>query len=216
MRLIIIGCGRMGEGLVRVLSLRGHTVTVLDRDHRALEPLSNSFRVRALVGSGFDRAVLLDAGIEDADGLAVVTSSDEANVVIARLARHVFRVPRVVARLYDPRKAEIYQRLGVQVVAPIAWAIHRLADLLAYSDLDPVLSLGGGEVEIVEVVVPPLLVGQKVSTIAIPGEVRVIALSRRGRALLPSSETVFQKDDSAHIAVLTTSVERLRAALSLD
>jgi len=216
MRFIIIGCGRMGAGLARALSLRGHAVTVLDKDRDALEQLEQSFRGQTIVGTGFDRELLLQAGIKHADGLAAVTNSDETNVVIARLARLVFQVPRVVARLVDPRKAEVYQRLGVQIVAPIAWAIHRFADLLCYSELDAILSLGGGEVEIVEVEVPPLLVGHKVSAISIPGEVQVIALSRRGKAFLPSSETVFQKDDSAHIAVLATSVERLRAILTLS
>ncbi|MHC1743372.1 MAG: TrkA family potassium uptake protein [Syntrophobacteraceae bacterium] len=215
MRFIIVGCGRMGEGLARALSLRGHTVTVLDKNRDAMEHLEKSLQGRTLVGTGFDRGVLVQAGIEHADGLAAVTNSDEANVVIARLARLVFQVPRVVARLYDPRKADIYQRLGVQIVAPISWAIHRLADLLSYSEMDAILSLGSGEVEIVEVEVPPLLVGHKVGAIAVPGEVRVIALSRRGKAFLPSSETLMQKGDLAHIAVLTSSVERLRAILTL-
>jgi trk system potassium uptake protein TrkA len=206
----------MGAGLARTLSLRGHTITVLDKDRDAMEQLEQSFRGQTIVGTGFDRGLLLQAGIEHADGLAAVTNSDEANVVIARLARLVFQVPRVVARLVDPRKAEVYQRLGVQIVAPIAWAIHRFADLLSYSELDAILSLGGGEVELVEVEVPPLLAGHKVSAISIPGEVHVIALNRRGKAFLPSSETVFQKDDSAHIAVLATSAERLRAILALS
>jgi len=216
MRFIIIGCGRMGAGLARALSLRGHAVTVLDKDREALQQLERSFRGQTIVGTGFDRELLLQAGIKHTDGLAAVTNSDEANVVIARLARLVFQVPRVVARLVDPRKAEVYQRLGVQIVAPISWALHRFADLLCYSELDAILSLGGGEVEIVEVEVPPLLAGHKVSAISIPGEVRLIALSRRGKTFLPSSETVFQKDDSAHIAVLATSVERLRAILTLN
>jgi trk system potassium uptake protein len=215
MKCIIIGCGRMGEGLARTLSLRGHTITVVDKKRDAMEQLEQSLQGRTIVGTGFDRGVLVQAGIERADGLAAVTNSDEANVVIARLARLVFQVPRVVARLYDPRKADVYQRLGVQIVAPISWAIHRLADLLSYSELDAILSLGSGEVEIVELEIPPLLVGHKVGAIAVPGEVRVIALSRRGKAFLPSSETLLQKGDSAHIAVLTSSVERLRAILTL-
>ena len=215
MRFIIIGCGRMGAGLARTLRLRGHTITVLDKDRDAMEQLEQSIRGQVLVGTGFDRGLLLQAGIEHADGLAAVTNSDEANVVIARIARLVFHVPRVVARLYDPRKAEVYQRLGVQVVAPASWAINRFADLLSYSELDAILSLSSGEVEIVQVEVPPLLVGHKVSAVAVPGEIHVIAINRRGKAFLPSSETVFQKDDSVHIAVLTTSAGRLRAILAL-
>jgi len=215
MRFIIIGCGRMGAGLALALNLRGHTITLVDKDREAVEELEQPFRARTIVGTGFDRGVLLQAGIEHADGLAAVTNSDETNVVVARLARHVFQVPRVVARLYDPRKVEVYRRLGVHIVAPVSWAISRFADLLSYSELDAIMSLGSGEVEIVEVGVPPLLVGRKVNAIAVPGEVHVVALSRKGKAFLPSSETVFQKDDSVHIAVLTASAGRLSAILAL-
>ncbi len=215
MRFIIIGCGRMGAGLALALGLRGHTITLVDKDRGAMEQLEQPFRAQTIVGTGFDQEVLLQAGIEHADGLAAVTNSDEANIVVARLARLVFQVPRVVARLYDPRKIEIYRRLGVQIIAPVSWAISRLADLLSYSELDVIMSLGSGEVEIVEVEVPPLLVGRKVSAIAVPGEVQVVALSRKGKTFLPSSETVFQRDDSVHIAVLTASAERLRAVLAL-
>jgi trk system potassium uptake protein len=215
MRFMIIGCGRMGTGLALVLSQRGHTITLIDKDRAALEQLEQPFRGQTIVGTGFDQGVLIQAGIEHADGLAVVTNSDEANVVVARLARLVFQVPRVVARLYDPRKVEVYRRLGVQIVAPVSWAISRFADLLSYSELDAILSLGSGEVEIVEAEVPPLLVGRKVSVIAVHGEVHVVAVSRKGKTFLPSSETVFQRDDSVHIAVLTASTERLRAMLAL-
>jgi trk system potassium uptake protein TrkA len=215
MKIIIIGCGRMGAGLARVLGASGHVLTVVDRDGAALEQLDPSFRGQTIVGTGFDQGVLLTAGIEHADGLAAVTNSDDTNVVVARLGRLVFKVPRVVARLYDPFKAEIYRRLGVQVVAPVSWAIQRLADLLSYSELDAILGLGSGEVEIVEIQVPALLVGRKVNAVAVAGEVQVVALSRKGKTFLPSLETVFQRDDTVHIAVLTASAARLRAVLAL-
>lgn len=215
MKFIVLGCGRMGVGLARILSARGHSVTVLDRDPSALERLDASFSGKRIVGSGFEREVLLRAGIERADGLAAVTSSDETNLVVARLARNVFRVPRVVARLYDPGKVEAYRRLGVQIVAPVSWAMDRFADLLSYSELDTVLSLGAGEVEIVEVDVPVLLVGKRVREVTVPGEVHVVALSRGGKAFLPTSETVFEREDSVHIALLAASSERLKAVLGL-
>jgi len=213
MRFLIVGCGRMGAGLACVLAEAGHTVTVMDKD-RELKP-NPMFRGRSLVGSAFDRDALLEAGIGRADGLAAMTGSDEVNLVLARLARQVFRVPKVVARLVDPGKTDMYLRLGVQTVAPVPWAIRRFADLLCYSELDALLSLGGGEVELIEAVVPSLLVGRKVSAVDIPGEARVVAVSRRGKAFLPSSETVFEKNDSVHVAVLTASIERLKALLTV-
>jgi trk system potassium uptake protein len=215
MRFIIIGCGRMGAGLARVLGARGHTMTVVDKDPAAMERLEHWFQGRTIIGMALERRVLLKAGIELADGLAAVTNSDETNVVVARLARSVFQVPKVVARLYDPRNVDVYQRLGVQVVAPVSWAMDRFADLLSYSELDTILSLGSGEVEIVEMALPVLLVGRKVSAVTVPGEVHVIALNRGGRSFLPTSETVFEQDDVVHIALLAASSERLKAVMAL-
>jgi len=211
MRIIIIGCGRMGAGLAQTLGRRGHTVTVVDRDSATFEQLGPSFNGQTVVGVGFDREVLLQAGIERADGLAAVTASDETNLVAARLARLVFRVPRAVARLYDPRKAEIYRRLGVQTISTTAWGIHRIAELLGYSAFDALASLGSGAVDLVEVVVPQLLVGRSVDEMTIPGEVHIVAISRAGTTFLPTLGTRFQDGDLVHLSVLATSIERLRA-----
>jgi trk/ktr system potassium uptake protein len=211
MRIIIIGCGRMGAGLAQTLGRRGHAVTVVDRDSAAFEQLGTNFKGHTVVGVGFDREVLVHAGIERADGLAAVTASDETNVVAARLARLVFRVPRAVARLYDPRKAEIYRRLGVQTISTTAWGIHRIAELLGYSEFDSLASLGSGAVDLVEVAVPQLLVGRTVDEMTIPGEVHVVAISRAGATFLPTLGTRFQAGDLVHLSVLATSIERLRA-----
>lgn len=215
MKIIIIGCGRMGAGLAQTLNLRGHSVTVVDKDPVAFERLGPAFKGQTVVGIGFDRDVLLRAGIERADGLAAVMSSDEANVVAARLASQVFHVPRVVARLYDTRKAEIYRRLGLQTIAPITWGIHQIADLLCYSPLDTVLSLGSGEVDLVKTEIPPLLVGRTVNELTVPGEIQVVAISRGGTTFLPTLGTVFQNGDLVHLVVLAASADRLRALLGL-
>ena len=216
MKLIIIGCGRVGAGLAQTLSQRGHTVTVVDKESAAVTALGPSFKGQTLIGSCFDRDVLLRAGIERADGLAAVTGSDETNVVTARLARQVFRVPKVVARLYDPRKAEIYRRLGVQTINPVTWGIHRIAELLCYSHLDTILSLGSGEVDIVEAEIPLLWVGRTTNEVTIPGEVHVAALSRGGKTFLPTLETVFHEGDLLHLIVLATSADRLKVLLSMQ
>lgn len=209
MKLIIIGCGRVGAGLARALSQRGHTITVIDRDPATAASLGTAFKGQTILGSGFDRDVLLRAGIERADGLAAVTGSDEANVVTARLARHVFQVPRVVARLYDPRKAEVYRRLGLQTINPVTWGIHRIAELLCYSRLEPIVSLGSGDADLLEMEIPPLLIGRTVNEVMIPGEVHVVAISRGGKTFLPTLGTTFQEGDLLHVAVLATSVDRL-------
>ena len=214
MRIIVIGCGRMGAGLAQDLSLQGHSVTVVDSDSTAFERLGPVFKGQTIVGVGFDREVLLRAGIQRADGLAAVTVSDEANVVAARLASQFFHVPRVVARLYDPRKAEIYDKLGLQTISMTTWGINRIADLLSYSEFEPVISIGS-EVDLVEVDVPPLLYGRTVRDLVITGEVHVVAVSRGGKTFLPTLGTAFQKGDVLHVALLASSADRLKALLGL-
>jgi trk system potassium uptake protein TrkA len=213
--MIIIGCGRMGAGLAHTLAQRGHAVTVIDTDSTAFERLGPAFTGRMVVGVGFDRDVLLQAGIERADGLATVTASDEANAVAARIARQVFHVPRVVARLYDPRKAEIYRRLGILTISTTTWGIERIAELLCYSQLDVLLSLGSGEVDLVAVAIPPLLVGRAAHELTIPGEVHVVAISRDGTTRLPTQGMTFQQGDLIYLAVLAASADRLKPLLAL-
>jgi trk system potassium uptake protein TrkA len=215
MRIIIVGCGRMGAALAQDLLRRGHGVAVVDRDPAAFERLVPWFSGDTVVGIGFDRTVLLQAGIERADGLAAVTDSDEANVVTARAARQFFRVPKVVARLYDPRKAEIYRRLGVQTISQVTWAVNRVVELLCYSHLETLLSLGSGEVDMVESEVPHLLVGRPVSELTVPGEVLVVAVSRHGKTFIPTLSTEMREGDMIHLAILAASGERLKALMGL-
>ncbi|MGV8905411.1 MAG: potassium channel family protein [Acetobacterium sp.] len=215
MKIIIVGCGRHGSGLARSLSRIGHTITVIDRDSSSFELLGPSFNGQTITGVGFDRDVLLQAGIERTDALAAVTASDEANAVIARVARRFFQVPKVVARLYDGRKAEIYNRLGLQTIDPTAWGINRVVDLLLYSPLGTVLSLGSGDVDLVEIEVPTLLVGRKIKELSIPGEIQVIGLSRNNKTFLPGLGSEFQTRDLIHIAVAAGSIDRLKYLLGL-
>ena len=213
MKIIIIGCGKLGAGLAEALGQRDIGVTVVDREPTAFERLGASFRGETVTGGGFDRDVLIRAGIERADGLAAVTSSDEVNVVAARLARQLFRVPRVVARLYEPRKAEVYRRLGLQTISHDTWGISRSIELLCYSKLETIKSLGSGEVDIVEAEVPHLLVSRTVNDLTVPGEIHVVAVTRRGKTFLPTLGTEFQEGDLVHVALLASSAERLKAIL---
>lgn len=216
MKLIIVGCGRMGSSLAQTLTQNGHSVTVIDLDPAAFERLSENFSGNKVVGVGFDREVLIKAGIERADGLAAVTSSDEANAVIARIARQIFRVPKVVARLYEQRKAEIYKRLGIQTIDPGSWGVLRVYDLLCYSQLDTVFSFGSGDVDIVEIEVPALLVGRTVRELTLSGEFIVTAITRNNKTFLPTLGTEFLKRDTIHMAVAATSSDRLKSMLGIS
>lgn len=215
MKILVAGCGRVGSGLARALALRRHDITVVDVDPAAFHRLGKRFSGHAVTGNAADRETLAAAGAERADGVAAATGSDEVNVACARLALDAFRVPKVVARLHDPLKEEEYRKHGIQTVTPIAWGIHRMADLLCHSRLDPVVSLGTGEVDIVETEVPHLLVGRTVAELRVPGEIRVVAITRRGRTFLPVEGAAFAKEDRLHIALLGTSAHRLETLLGM-
>jgi trk system potassium uptake protein len=212
MRILILGCGRIGSGLAQRLSLAGASVTVIEPSATALARLSLTFVGRTLHGDVLDRQLLRSAEIERQDALAAVMPSDDTNIVAARLARHVFKVPRVVARLYSPTAAVIYQRLGIQTVCTTTWGINRMVELLSYSELEPVASLGD-HIDVMEMRLPPLLVGRPVSALARPGEILVAAISRGGTTFLPQAETRFEADDLLHLVVHATATERLGALL---
>jgi trk system potassium uptake protein TrkA len=213
MRILILGCGRAGSGLAREMIVRGHEVSVVDKDPQSFKRLGAGFKGKTVVGIAFDQQALLQAGIERADGLAAVTVSDEANVVAALIGRDIYHVPRVVARLYDPTQAEIYKRMGIQTIAPIAWGVQRIADLLIYSQLEPVFHVSSGDVDFVESEVPPILVGRSVNDLTVPGEIHIVAITRGGHTFLPSLATRFVERDTIHLAVLTSSIQRLKELL---
>jgi len=213
MMIIIVGCGRLGTQLAQTMVLRGHSVTVIDKDPTSFSRLGPIFKGATLVGIAFDRDILVQAGIQQADAFAAVTASDEANVVAARLAKYVFHVPRVVARVYEPRKAEIYRRFGLQTISTISLGAERLAELISYSDLDTVISLGSSQVDIVDLEIPPHLVGRTVKDLTAPGEVQVVAITRAGKTFLPNPGVAFQVSDLVHLAVLVAAKDRLQSLI---
>lgn len=213
MSILVLGCGRVGSGLARELTGRGRDVTVVDVDADALERLGTGFRGEVVHGSALDRHVLVRAGIRDADGVAGVTGSDSINATVTRAARLQDHVPVVVARLYDPRKAEIYDRLGVRTIAPVTWGIRRIADLLTASEVQPIAGLGTGEVEVIDVTVPTLLAGRTGAELEIPGEIQVIAVTRHGRTFLASTAVALEAGDLVHLAVAAHATGRLSALL---
>jgi trk system potassium uptake protein len=215
MKIMIIGCGRQGAELAKILSLNGSEVTVVDTDPATFGRLGSYFKGKVIPGSGIDREILLEGGIEQADGMAAVTASDEINIVSARLARQVFLVPRVVARVHDPLKAEIYQRLGLMTVTPVMLGTERFRELLSFSPLYPIKRLGNGEVSIIEIEVPPGLVGRTVNELTVPGEVQVTAVTRGNKTAIPMSGAVFQEKDIIHIAAESGLMDRLKALLGI-
>jgi trk system potassium uptake protein len=215
MRIIIMGCGRVGAEVSKLMAKEGYDVTVIDCDEAVREQLGPDFRGQLVIGVGFDRDVLLKAGIEHADAFAATSDSDNANIIAARIARNVFHVPKVVARLYDPQRAEIYRRLGLTTISSTAWGAERIREVLAHSELDAHGSFGNGEVTLHTLEVPPALVGRTVNNAIVPGEVLVIAITREDKAFLPSLGVEFHEGDLVHFAVLASAMDRFENLLGI-
>ncbi len=215
MKVIIIGSGRMGTGLAQSLARKGHQVTVIDNNEEAFKYLGKNFAGTKILGMGFDRDVLNKARIDQVDGIVACTSSDEVNALIARIARNVYRVPHVIARLYDPRKAEIYHRLGIQTISTTHWGIERATEMLTYSQFDSVYEIGNGSVNLVRIEVPPLLVGHIVNDLIVLGEIQVVSISRHNKTFIPTAGSVFESGDVLYISVAASANDKLRAMLDL-
>jgi len=215
MKVIVVGCGKMGSGLALELVKKGHSVIVIGSSAEELSMLGKGFRGETMIGVAFDKQVLEQAGIERADAVVACTKSDETNALIGRISRNTYRVPRVISRLYDPRKAEIYRTLGIQTRSATEWGVKQAIELLSYDQLDIVAGLGNGGVDIVRVEVSELLIGKKIVDITVPGEFSVCALSRLNQTFLPTLGTVLQKGDVLYFNVLVSSVKQFKHVLGL-
>lgn len=213
---IIVGCGKLGSGLAQTLIKKGNNVTIIDSDPNAFELLGRDFKGKTIVGIGFDKDVLEKAQIRYADAIIACSKSDETNALIGRIAKNIYKVPRVISRLYDPRKAEIYRSLGIQTISTTTWGIEKAVEMLSYSQLDNILTIGDGNIEIVRIETPALLVGRTVYELTVVGEIRVVAISRKNKTFMPTSGTTLQSNDVIFISVLTTSIGRLKSLLGVD
>lgn len=216
MNIIIVGGGRMGSGLLRQLLQEGHKVTLIDTNETVISKLQKDYDFTAVKGIGFDKDVLEKANIKLADAMVSCTNSDETNALIARISKNIYRVPRVIARLFDPDKAKIYSALGIETISTTSWGIHRASELINYSELDPILTIGNNDVELVKVEVPALLVGRTVDQVRMIGEISVVAIYRDSKSFIPTSGTVFQNGDLLYISVLTNSIKRLKTLLGME
>jgi trk system potassium uptake protein TrkA len=198
---VVVGCGRVGSGLAATLESEGHSVAVIDRQSSAFRRLPPDFKGKTIRGIGFDRQRLKEAGIEEAGALAAVTNGDNSNIVVARVAREAFEIEHVVARIYDSRRAAIYERLGIPTVATVQWTTERvlrriLPDAHAVEWVDP-----SAKVCMVERTVPAHWAGRLLSAIEMPGAARVIAVSRLGESSIPDERSVAQEGDVVWVTV---------------
>jgi trk system potassium uptake protein len=216
MKIIIMGCGRVGSQASQLLAKLGHAVTVIDHDNNALSRLGPDFKGKVVRGLGFDRNALLEAGVETAEAFVAASSSDNANIVAARIARNIFRVPRVVARLYDPLRAEIYQRLGLTTISTTGWGAQRIVEVVTHTDLDVLHVFRDGGTTLVRIEIPARLDGYQVMQMNIQGEVMVVAITRNDQTFIPVSGTEFREGDIVHLAVIPSAMNRLEELLGIE
>ncbi len=214
MHIVIMGCGRVGSTLAHILEDRDNTVSVIDRDPEAFRRLRSSFKGDRITGIGFDRAVLIQAGIERADAFIAVSSGDNSNIISARVARESFSVERVVARIYDPRRAEVYERLGIPTVATVRWTADQM--------LRKIIPEGGGtlwrdptgKLVMAEVAFTPSWIGEQVKSVEGRTMSRIAFVDRLGQAFVPEPGTVLQEGDVLHVVALESDLNRIAAVFA--
>lgn len=212
--MVIMGCGRVGSMVAIELDGRGHDVVVIDRDPDAFRRLGPDFGGTTVTGVGFDWDTLREAGVETTDAFVAVSSGDNSNIVSARVAREDFNVGTVVARIYDPRRAEIYQRLGIPTVATVRWTADRILRRLLPGGIHEDYRDPSGNVQMAEVTVSPTWVGQTYGRLEQECGVRIGYVSRFGQGLIPAGDTVVQESDVVHVLVMADDAERAAAAVA--
>jgi trk system potassium uptake protein len=210
---VVVGCGRVGSELAGTLEKSGHTVAVIDKNPNAFRRLQAGYAGQRVVGFGFDRDHLEEAGIERAGAVAAVTNGDNSNILVARIARETFGIERVVARIYDPRRAVIYQRLGIPTVATVSWTTDQVLRRLLPGEqphdwIDP-----SAKVCLVERVLPQAWGGKKLAELNEPGRFWLVAVTRLGTAQIAGTKVVGQEDDVLHFMVDVTAIDALRERL---
>lgn len=215
MHIIIAGCGRVGSQAAATLSREGHSVVIIDRDQRSFRRLPKSFTGIASTGLAFDRDTLEKAGISRADAFVAVTNGDNSNIVSARVAKEVFRVPTVVSRIYDPRRAEIYRRFGVMTFATTVWGANKVIEMVTSVQMGREFSFGNDEVDLISAWVPTHFVDKLVSDLNVPGEIQVGVIIRMGKPVIPVSGTRFEEKDQMHVLVHQSALEKFQRMMGL-
>lgn len=214
MKMIVVGCGRVGAELAMRLYRNGHTVVVVDSTDKAFQNLSNDFRGRTVHGEVLNKDVLHRAGIEEADGLAVVTNNDSLNAVVGHLARKHYGVSIVVVRNYNSRWRQVHEAFGIQTVSASSWGAQRIEELLYQQQTRTVFSAGNGEVEVYEFAVPEEWDGKLLSTLVLGSECVLAALTRAGKAFLPENDIDLKTGDIVLVSATLSGSEAIKERLS--
>lgn len=196
-----MGCGRVGSTLARSLEDRNHTVSVIDSEPDAFRRLGPGFNGDKIAGIGFDQQVLEKAGIRRADAFAAVSSGDNSNIIAARVARETFGIQQVVARIYDPGRAEVYQRLGITTVATVKWTADQVLRRILPAGAEPDFRDPSGTIRVDHITVPVSWIGQKTIALQLQSKSRIAWIDRLGEGMLPTRETILQEGDMLHLVI---------------
>jgi len=196
-----MGCGRVGSTLARSLEDRNHTVSIIDSEPDSFRRLGPSFNGDKVTGFGFDQEVLEKAGIRRADAFAAVSSGDNSNIIAARVARETFGIEQVVARIYDPGRAEVYQRLGITTVATVTWTADQVLRRLLPVGAEPDFRDPSGTIRVDQVPVPPKWIGHRTTHLQQQSRARIAWIDRLGEGTLPTPDTVIQEGDLLHLVM---------------
>jgi trk system potassium uptake protein TrkA len=210
---VVVGCGRVGSELAGTIERLGHTVAVIDKRKEAFRRLPKGFGGYRIVGFGFDRDTLTEAGIHDAGAFAAVTSGDNSNIMAARVARETFDVERVVARIYDPRRAAIYQRLGIPTVATVSWTTDQVMRRLIPGETPADWTDSSGAIGLVERDLPTVWAGKKLSQLELAGSFTLAAITRLGTAEVVRPDLVGQDGDILHVMADLGALDQLEHRL---
>ena len=209
MYVIIVGCGRVGSELAKLLSTEGHNVVVIDKDQSSIERLGGTFNGLTLIGNGFNLALLKQAGVEKADAFCAVTNGDNTNLICAQVAKRIFKVPKVFARIYDPQRAHIYTALGLDIISGTILFAAMLRDKIIESRFSSYL-IETKELGIIELEVKNNLIGKKIQDINIPGDFLVVAIRRLDGVIIPELNTVLRPKDVLMAAVKVASLKKIK------
>ncbi|MGA8257694.1 MAG: TrkA family potassium uptake protein [Nocardioides sp.] len=201
MHVVIMGCGRVGSTLARSLEDRNHTVAVIDSEPDSFRRLGPAFNGDKITGYGFDQEVLEKAGIRRADAFAAVSSGDNSNIIAARVARETFGIQQVVARIYDPGRAEVYQRLGITTVATVKWTSDQVLRRILPAGAEPDFRDPSGTIRVDQVPVPDVWVGHRTIDFQLQTQCRIAWIDRLGEGMLPNRESVIQEGDLIHLVM---------------
>jgi trk system potassium uptake protein len=214
MRYLIVGCGRVGSNLAKLLVADKHDVVVVDENPAAFKRLGNRFGGQVEVGTGIDYDVLKRAGAERADGFVAVTDGDNRNVMASLIAQKMFRIPKIVCRIYDPPRGQLYRELGIETFSPTTIGAQIIRDRLQDKAYASQPSFDFGKLSSLIATVSRAQAGKKIGEVEVDGKIRIAAIRRLGSVFVASPNEVLTEGDEINAIVAPEALSQFAAAFA--